>query len=126
MLHMLIPSSSGGLFTRVISQSAAPWRLNTLDESLAFGDKFARQLGCTSADPSRVAACLLEQSPANLSTAAATIVNRAYFVGDVRSNFAPVVDKVVIADQPLKLFTTQPPRNPPSEMIIGSNYEEGA
>ena len=123
-LHVYLPQSAG-LFTRAALMSAAPWRLNTIDEARAVGSRFAQRAGCVQGDARAVAACLRALSAANVSAAASAVVNPFYFVGDVRSNFAPAVDGVTVKDQPLALFNSHIPTNPVSELIVGSNHDEG-
>jgi para-nitrobenzyl esterase len=120
-LHLVSPGSRG-LYHRAILQSAylTTMRLTTRDESLATGEAWATAIGCT--DPQQVLACMRSKtgdqvltaiSPGTLQVVAPP--NRIYW--------EPVVDGIVIPDQPRALFEQGAFERVPT--VIGFNRDEG-
>jgi para-nitrobenzyl esterase len=118
----LVSAGSGGLYHRAIVQSAdrATTRLTTQDQSLATGDAWATTIGCT--DPQQVVACMRSKTLNQVLTAipvgtlqVASPPNRVYW--------EPIVDGIVIPDQPRVLFEQGAFERVPT--IVGVNRDEG-
>ncbi len=119
-LHMVSPGSAG-LFQRAAVESGYPttaWR--TRDDGVAQGEALAASLGCT--NPAQVVACLRSKTQSQillaLPQAASQVVEP---VG--RAFWEPVVDGVVIPDQPRTLFEQGEFAHVPT--IIGTDRDEG-
>jgi len=118
-LHMVSPGSRG-LFHRAIVESAYPttaWA--TRDEGVAQGEALATSLACI--NPAQVASCLrsktLNQILLAFAQAAGQVVEP---VG--RAFWEPVVDGIVIPDQPRRLFEQGEFAHVPT--IIGTDRDE--
>ena len=126
--HM-VSEGSRGLFDRALGQSGGcTTALRTRAEAEADADVFAEAMGC--GDASDVAACLRAVPVAELLMEAP--VDGAiedppggdfYSGGTPRWQFQPVVDGVVIADQPRTLFGEGNVADVP--YLLGSNSDEG-
>ena len=126
--HM-VSEGSRGLFHRALGQSGGcTTALRTRSEAQAEADVFAEAMGC--GDASDVAACLRAVPVADLLMEAP--VDGAiedppggdfYSGGTARWQFQPVVDGVVIADQPRTLFDDGNVADVP--YVLGSNSDEG-
>src|SRR5262249_42889544 len=119
-LHMVSPDSAG-LFQRAIIESAYPTSRSTpIDEAVVQGDAFANALGCT--DPSQVLSCMRlksrDQVLAALSQGTQQVVEPT---GKVF--WEPIVDGVVIPDQPRILFEKAQFHS--VSTIVGTNRDEG-
>jgi carboxylesterase type B len=118
----LVSPGSRGLYHRAIVQSAdrATTRLTTHDQSLATGDAFAIAIGCT--DPQQVVACMRSKTFNQVLTAmpvgtlqVVSPPNRVYW--------EPIVDGIVVLDQPRVLFEQGALERVPT--IVGVNRDEG-
>jgi para-nitrobenzyl esterase len=119
-LHLVSPDSAG-LFHRASIQSAYPTsRWTTGVEAATQGAAFATALGCT--DPAQVVSCMRSKSRDAVLTAlpqasqqVAEPLNRTFW--------EPVVDGVIIPDQPRALFESGNFHRVPT--IVGFNRDEG-
>jgi len=126
--HMVSPGSQG-LFDRALGESGAcTTALPSRSEAEAEANVFTEAMGC--ADAADVAACLRAVPVADLLTEAP--VDGAiddppggefYSGGTSRWEFQPVVDGVVIPDQPRALFDSGDIADVP--YLLGSNADEG-
>jgi para-nitrobenzyl esterase len=118
-LHLVSPRSAG-LFHRAIVESGYPttaWR--TRDDGRAQGDALATSLGCT--NPAQVLSCLRSKTQTQILLAlpqAAPQVVEA--IG--RAVWEPVVDGIVIPDQPRTLLEQGEFAHVPT--IIGTDRDE--
>ena len=121
-LHLVSPGSSG-LFHRAILQSAYPTsRWTTLSEAAADGNAFAAALGCTNQDPAQVLACLRSKTRDEVLTALPLGVQQVAEPPG-RVFWEPVVDGVVIPDQPRILLEDGRFSRVPT--MLGFNRDEG-
>ena len=119
-LHLVSPASAG-LFHRAIVQSAYPtsrWRSAAEGEDQ--GDAFAAALGCL--DPSTVAACMRSKSR-DAALTALTPATQQVVEPPNRTFWEPIVDGVVIPDQPRTLLEMGAFTRVPT--IVGFNRDEG-
>jgi para-nitrobenzyl esterase len=119
-LHLVAPGSAG-LFHRAIIESAYPTtRWATRDAAVAQGSAFASVLGCT--NPAQAATCLRSKT---LGQIALTVPQAAAQVLEPtgRAFWEPVVDGLIIPDQPRRLFEEGEFAHVPT--IIGTNRDEG-
>jgi para-nitrobenzyl esterase len=121
-MHLVSPHSAA-LFHRASVQSAYPTtRWATMAEAAAAGDAFAAALGCTNADSAQAVACMRSKSRDQILTALPVGVQQvAEPPGQVF--WEPVVDGIVIPNQPRTLFETGSFHRVPT--IIGFNRDEG-
>ena len=118
-LHMVSPGSRG-LFHRAIVESAYPTTASrTRDDGVAQGEALAASLGCT--NPAQVASCLRSKTQAQillaLPQASPQVVEP---IG--QAVWEPVVDGIVIPDQPRTLFEQGEFAHVPT--IIGTDRDE--
>jgi para-nitrobenzyl esterase len=119
-LHMVSPGSEG-LFHRASVQSAYPTsKWTSAVEAASQGAAFAAALACT--DPSQVLACMRSKSRNEVLTALSQGVQQVAEPAG-RAFWEPVVDGVVIPDQPRMLFAQGNFHRVPT--IIGFNRDEG-
>ena len=119
-LHLVSPGSEG-LFHRAIVQSAYPTtRWMSAGEATNIGNAFATALGCT--DPSQVLTCLRSKSRDAVLTALPQGVQQVVEPPG-RVFWEPIVDGVVIPDQPRALF--EQGRFAAVPTILGFNRDEG-
>jgi para-nitrobenzyl esterase len=119
-LHLVSPGSAG-LFDRAIVQSAYPTsRWLSADEGAAQGDAFAAALGCTV--PAQVVACMRSKSRNEVLTALVQGTQQVLAPAN-RVYWEPVVDGVVLPDQPRALFERGAFHRVPT--IVGVNRDEG-
>ena len=119
-LHLVIPGSAG-LFQRAIIESAYPTtRWFSTQEAQDQGADFAAALGCT--DPLSAAACLRSQSQSAVLTALPVAASQVAEPPG-RVYWEPVVDGVVIPEQPRVLFENGAFVHVPA--IVGFNRDEG-
>jgi para-nitrobenzyl esterase len=119
-LHLVSPASEG-LFHKAVIQSAYPtsrWRSGA--EGEAQGDAFAAALGCT--DPAQVVACM-RSAPLDAVLKALPQATQQVVEPSGGAFWEPVVDGVVIPDQPRLLFESGAFHRVPT--IIGFNRDEG-
>jgi para-nitrobenzyl esterase len=119
-LHLVSPGSET-LFDRAIVQSAYPtsrWRDGA--EGAAQGIAFAAALGCT--DPGNVLGCMRAASRDAVLTALSQATQQIV-EPQGRTFWEPIVDGVVIPDQPRTLFTRGAFHRVPT--IVGFNRDEG-
>jgi para-nitrobenzyl esterase len=121
-LHLVSPHSMG-LFHRASVQSAYPTsRWTTAAEAAAQGNVFATALGCAGSDPTLVVACMRSKTFAEVLTALPVgVLPVAEPPGAVF--WEPVVDGVVIPEQPRTLFEAGAFHRVPT--IIGFTRDEG-
>ena len=118
-LHLVSPGSDG-LFDRAIMQGGfASYRWRTRDDGEAQGDAFATALGCN--DPAQVLACLRAKTRDQVLRALPTGTEQ--FAETGRTHWSPIVDGLVIPDQPRWLYESGAFSRVP--IIIGSNRDEG-
>lgn len=118
-LHLVSPGSHG-TFDRAIMQGGfASYRWRTREDGEAQGEAFASALSCL--DPAQVLICLRSKTREQLLRALPTGSEQLAETG--RSHWSPVVDGLVIPDQPRTLFDIGAFSRVP--MIIGSNRDEG-
>ena len=121
-LHLVSPGSAG-LFHRAIVQSAYPTsRWATLTEAAADGNAFVAAIGCTNQDASETLACLRSRTRDQVLTALPLGVQQVVEPPG-RVFWEPVVDGVVIPDQPRILFDSG--RFYPVPTLLGFNRDEG-
>jgi para-nitrobenzyl esterase len=119
-LHLVSPGS-GGLFEGAIIQSAYPTsRWNSREEGLAQGDAFATSLGCT--DPAQVLTCMRSKTRDQVLLALTQAFQQVAETPG-RVYWEPIVDGVVIPDQPRSLFEQGDYHHVPT--LIGVNRDEG-
>jgi para-nitrobenzyl esterase len=121
-LHLVSPASAG-LFHRAIMQSGfASVRWRTAADARVQGDEFAAALGCASADPATLVACLRSKSrDAVLLARPPALFEQVLETG--RSQWTPIVDGVEISDQPRALFEQGKFTHVP--VLLGSVRDEG-
>ena len=118
-LHLVSPGSDG-LFDRAIMQGGfASYRWRTRDDGEAQGDAFATALGCN--DPAQVLTCLRAKTRDQVLRALPTGTEQ--FAETGRTHWSPIVDGLVIPDQPRWLYESGAFSRVP--IIIGSNRDEG-
>jgi para-nitrobenzyl esterase len=118
-LHLLSPASHG-LFERAIMQGGFPsYRWRTGEDAETQAAALAAALGCT--DAAQVVTCLRAKTPAQVLSALP--VGTEQFAETGRTHWSPVVDGLVIPDQPRMLFEIGTFSRVP--IIIGSNRDEG-
>ena len=119
-LHLVSPGSAP-LFQRAIVQSAFPTlRASTLAEAEAQGQAFAARLGCT--DPSTLLTCIRSQTKDQVLIAGMQATEQVVEQPN-RVHWRPIVDGLVIPDQPRTLFEQHAFNHVP--LIVGSNRDEG-
>jgi para-nitrobenzyl esterase len=121
-LHLVSPGSAG-LFHRAIVQSAYPTsRWATMAESAVDGRVFAAALGCANTDAVQALACMRSKTRNEVLTAVPVGVQQvAEPVGSIF--WEPIVDGVVIPDQPRTLFDAGTFHRVPT--VVGFNRDEG-
>lgn len=118
--HLVSPGSAG-LFHRAIVQSAYPTtRWTSAQEAQLQGAALATALGCT--DPAQVPACLRSQ-PQNAILNALPVAPSQVVEPPGRVFWEPIVDGVVVPDQPRVLFESGAFLHVPT--IVGFNRDEG-
>ena len=118
-LHLVSPGSDG-LFDRAIMQAGfASYRWRTAQDGRAQAEAFATALGCT--DPAQVPTCL-RAKPLD-QVLRALPVGTEQFAETGRTHWGPIVDGLVIPDQPRWLYESGGFSRVP--IIIGSNRDEG-
>lgn len=118
-LHLVSPGSQG-LFDRAILQGGFPsylWRTREDGEEQA--DALATGLGCT--DAAQVLSCLRAKTFGQVL--GALPVGTEQFAETGRTHWSPVVDGLVIQDQPRTLYEIGAFSRVP--IIIGSNRDDG-
>ncbi|MGH7471912.1 MAG: carboxylesterase/lipase family protein [Longimicrobiales bacterium] len=119
-LHLVSPGS-GGLFAGAVIQSAYPTsKWMPRQEALVQGNAFATSLGCT--DPQLVLTCLRGKTLAQVLTALPQTTQQIVEQPN-RVSWEPIVDGLVIPDQPRTLFEQGDFHHVP--VIIGTNRDEG-
>jgi para-nitrobenzyl esterase len=118
----LVSPGSAGLYNRAIIQSAhlATTRLTTHDQSLLLGDAWANAIGCT--DPQQVLACMRTKTLNQVLTAM-PVGTLQVVAPPNRVYWEPIVDRIVIPDQPRVLFEQGVFEHVPT--IVGTNRDEG-
>jgi para-nitrobenzyl esterase len=118
-LHLVSPGSDG-LFDRAIMQGGfASYRWRTRNDGETQGDAFATALGCI--DPAQVLTCLRAKTRDQVLRALP--VGTEQFAETGRTHWSPIVDGLVIPDQPRWLYERGAFNRVPT--IIGSNRDEG-
>jgi para-nitrobenzyl esterase len=118
-LHLVSPGSHG-LFERAIMQGGfASYRWRTREDGEAQAAAFSTALGCT--DPAQVLTCLRAKTPNQVLRALP--IGSEQFAETGRTHWSPVVDGLVIPDQPRMLYEVGAFSRVP--IIIGSNLDEG-
>lgn len=119
-LHLVSPGSAP-FFHRAIVQSAFPTlRTPTRAEAEAQGHVFAARLGCT--DPSTLLPCLRTKTRNEVLIAGTQAMEQVVEQPN-RVHWRPIVDGLVIPDQPRALFEQHAFNHVP--LIVGSNRDEG-
>ena len=119
-LHLVSPDSAP-LFQRAIVQSAFPTlRTPTLSEAEDRGQEFAARLGCT--DPSTLLPCMRLKTRDEVLIAGTQAMEQVVEQPN-RVHWRPIVDGLVIPDQPRTLFERHAFHHVP--LIVGSNRDEG-
>jgi para-nitrobenzyl esterase len=127
--HIASPGSRG-LFHRAIGQSGGcTTRVATRDDLQASAAAFTEAMGCAAAKDAL--ACLRDKAPADLlvdppidgAPAEPLPGGSGYQGGTPRWRFSPVVDSVILPDQPRALFDSGDVAMVP--YILGSNTDEG-
>ena len=126
VLRLAVAPAARGLFHRVIAQSGnvrGPNRrlrdkVRGLESMEAVGVEVARALGCVV--PGRAASCLKDAAADDLIAAAQP--SQGLFSGGTR--FGPVVDGVLLPDDPETLFEAGGAA--PVPYLIGTNRDEGS
>jgi para-nitrobenzyl esterase len=118
-LHLVSPGSDG-LFDRAIMQGGfASYRWRTREDGETQGEAFATALGCI--DPAQVLTCLRSKTRDQVLRALPTGTEQ--FAETGRTHWSPIVDGLVIPDQPRWLYEVGAFSRVPT--IIGSNRDEG-
>ena len=118
-LHLVSPGSHG-LFDRAIMQGGfASYRWRTRQDGEAQANAVAAALGCT--EPAGVPGCLRAKTLDQVLRALP--VGTEQFAETGRTHWSPVVDGLVIPDQPRWLYEAGAFNRVP--IIIGSNRDEG-
>ncbi len=120
-LHLISPGSAG-LYHRAILQSAylSTTRWATHQRRLLTGDAWTTAIGCT--DPREVLACMRSKTRDQVLTAMPVGTLQVVEPAD-RVYWEPVVDGLVVPDQPRALFESGAFHRVPT--IIGFNRDEG-
>jgi para-nitrobenzyl esterase len=119
-LHLVSPGSAQ-YFHRAIVQSAFPTlRVQTRSEAEAQGQDFAERLGCT--DPTTLLACLRLKTRNEVLIAGNQAMEQVVEQPN-RVHWRPIVDGLVIPDQPRTLMERHAFNQVP--LIVGSNRDEG-
>lgn len=119
-VHLALPSSQG-LFSAAIVQSGSP-RATGADLAFTIGEALASAAGCDGED---VFGCLsLLPLDALLNAMPGTVRIGDPGLGAAIGEFGPVVDGVLLTDDPLALLKRR--ATPPPPVIVGSNTEEMA
>jgi para-nitrobenzyl esterase len=119
-LHLVSPGSKG-LFERAIIQSAFPTlRTPKRTEADAQGQRFAIALGCT--DPATVLPCMRSKTRNEVLLALSQATEQVVEPIN-RVHWRPIVDGLVIPDEPRVLFERHEFHHVP--LIVGSNKDEG-
>jgi para-nitrobenzyl esterase len=117
----LVSPGSAALFHRAIVQSAFPTlRMATRDEAEAQSQRLAEALGCV--DPATILACLRAKSQNQVLTALPQAMDQVAEAPG-RVHWRPIVDGLVIPDQPRLLFEQGAFHHVPT--IVGANRDEG-
>jgi para-nitrobenzyl esterase len=121
-LH-LVAQGSAGLFHRAVMQSGnMSFRMRTAADARQQGVEFAAALGCTDSNAAVVLACLRSKGQNSVLTARPP--NQAEtFTETGRTQWTPVVDGVVISDQPRYLYERGQFNQVP--VLMGTNRDEG-
>jgi len=118
-LHLVSPGSDG-LFDRAIMQGGfASYRWRTREDGESQGDAFATALVCT--DPAQILTCLRAKTRDQVLRALP--VGTEQFAETGRTHWSPIVDGLVIPDQPRWLYERGAFSHVPT--IVGSNRDEG-
>jgi len=118
-LHLVSPGSHG-LFDRAIMQGGFPsYRWRTREDGEEQADALATALGCT--DAAQVLSCLRAKTFGQVL--GALPVGTEQFAETGRTHWSPVVDGLVIQDQPRTLYEIAAFSRVP--IIIGSNRDDG-
>lgn len=118
-LHLVSPGSDG-LFDRAIMQGGfASYRWRTREDGETQGDAFATALVCV--DPAQVLACLRSKTRDQVLRALPVGTEQLAETG--RTHWSPIVDGLIIPDQPRWLYERGAFSSVP--IIIGSNRDEG-
>ena len=118
-LHLVSPGSYG-LFDRAIMQGGfASYRWRTREDGEAQALAFSTALGCT--DPAQVLTCLRAKTREQVLHALP--IGTEQFAETGRTHWSPVIDGLVIPDQPRTLYEIGAFSRIP--IIIGSNRDEG-
>ena len=116
----VVSRGSAGLFHRAIMQSgSASFRWRDAAEAEAQGEQFARALGCTNV--ATTPACL--RSKTRDEVLRALPIDQQKFVEPEAVQWGPIVDGVVVPDQPRELYRRGEFNRVP--LIIGVNKDEG-
>ena len=118
-LHLVSPGSHGKFERAIMQGGFASYRWRTREDGETQGDAFAAALGCT--DASLVLTCLRSRTRDEVLRALPTGTEQ--FAETGRTHWSPVVDGLVIPDQPRTLFEIGAFSRVPT--IIGSNRDEG-
>ena len=118
-LHMVSPGSAG-LFHHAVVESAYPTTvLATRDDGVAQGEALATSLGCT--NPAQVVSCLRSKTQSQILLALVQASSQVVEPAG-RAFWEPVVDGIVIPDQPRTLFQQGEFAHVPT--IIGTDRDE--
>ncbi len=118
-LHLVSPASHG-LFERAVMQGGFPsYRWRTREDGEEQADALATALGCT--DAVQVLSCLRAKTFGQVL--GALPVGTEQFAETGRTHWSPVVDGLMIQDQPRTLYETGAFSRVP--VIIGSNRDDG-
>ena len=117
--HMVSPGSAGHFHRAIMQSGYASSRVDTLAEGEALGDTFAQQLGCTI--PSEVLTCLRSKTRNQLLLALPT--GQQQWAESPRISWGPIVDGLVIPDQPRTLYEAGLFAHVP--LIVGATRDEG-
>jgi para-nitrobenzyl esterase len=118
-LHLVSPGSDGKFERAIMQGGFASYRWRTREDGEAQGDAFASALGCT--DTLLALTCLRSRTRDEVLRALPTGTEQ--FAETGRTHWSPVVDGLVIPDQPRTLFEIGAFSRVP--VIIGSNRDEG-
>ena len=117
----LVSPGSAGLYHRAVVQSAYPTtRWTTHDEFIWSGDAVATALGCL--DPATVLACMRSKTQSQVLLAQ-PVGTQQVVSPPGRIFWEPVVDGIVIPDQPRDLIARGQWNQVPT--IVGANRDEG-
>ncbi len=118
-LHLVSPGSAGYFHRAIMQSGTATTRWPTRQDAESVGTSFAARVGCT--DPSQVLACMRAKTRNEVLLALPN--GSQEYAESGRTVWGPVVDGLVIPDQPRTLYEDGAFNHVP--LVVGSTRDEG-